>query len=171
MAHWEPPGPQIAPQLALLDVAVETDMQEELWSDVAPRSLVLPIRLAALRSDVPRRKKIGRDQGLHVEQPPRVALFLATGSVFVTSLVICYITSTATTRHAAAEFGLFRTRAQCAEGSMGLASNALDTRLLPTIWIMSTMSAPGSGPSMLSIRGSVLQRMRHDQSACTTEGH
>ena len=175
MARWAPQEPQAAPLVALLDVAVKTDMQES--SDQMRKNRCLSDQAGSPAGDVraAARQNLWR-QGSGVTrlrsplgQPPRVALFLATGSVSDLTRDLIHFTNIY--HHAAAKLRLLSARAQRAERSVGISSNASNTRLLPPLRILSTLSSAYRGSSMLLLGRFVLQGVRDDEPAGSAQGN
>jgi hypothetical protein len=174
MARWEPQEPQTAPLIALLDVAVKTDMQES--SDQMRKNRCLSDQAGSPAGDVraAARQNLWRQgSGMtRLRSPlgqPRVALFLATGSVFDLTRDLIHFTNIY--HHAAAKLRLLSARAQRAERSVGISGNASNTRLLPPIWILSTLSSACRGSSMLLLGRFVLQGVRDDEPAGSAQGN
>lgn len=177
MARWAPQEPQAAPLVALLDVAVKTDMQESSDQMRVARIACPSDQAGSPASDVraAARQNLWR-QGSGVTrlrsplgQPPRVALFLATGSVSDLTRDLIHFTNIY--HHAAAKLRLLSARAQRAERSVGISSNASNTRLLPPLRILSTLSSAYRGSSMLLLGRFVLQGVCDDEPAGSAQGN
>ena len=174
MARWEPrepQEPQAAPLVASLEFAVKTDMQEYLGSEGRSKIACSSEQAGSPAGDVraaaqQNRFAAGiRDDALVL---PRVALFPRDWlrfRDFTRDLAHLNINH----HNAAAKLSILSPRAQCPEGPVGIAGNASDTRLFPSVWILSIMSSASRGSSMLHSRRFVLQGMRYDEFAGSTQ--